>query len=151
MTRDENRGFGRFMKLSFQVRRSLATAVIATILCGVNGAISAVSAEAPPSGKDAALAAHLPNRWISAAGLALNTEKGVIFYHGSAQHTSGGTEPWRGTVQGGILYVSKFTAMVIPDGTLTVGCKEALKVVGPHYTFWTTPGKQPAWLGLLAD
>jgi hypothetical protein len=142
MTRDENRGFGRFMKLSFQVRRSLATAAVATILCAVNGAISSVSA---------ALAAHLSNRCISAAGLALNTEKGVIFYHGPAQRTSGGTEPWRGTVQGDILYVSKFTAMVIPDGTLTVGCKEALKVAGPHYTFLTTPGKQPAWLGLLAD
>ena len=110
-------------------------------------------AETPRAGKDLApaLALHLSDKWIAAAELTLNTEYGMIYYHGSARRTSPVTEPWRGTVKGDILYASPHTAMVIPDGTLTVGHKDALKATGPHQTFVATPGKRAAWLGLLAD
>jgi hypothetical protein len=141
------------MKLASRIKLGPATVGVATALFVANGMASLAFAEAPQSGKETAsvLASHLSDKWIIAAELTLNTEVGMIYYHGSAQRSSPVTEPWRGKVKGDILYVSPHTAMVIPSGTLTVGHKDALKATGAHQTFVATPGKRAAWLGLLAD
>jgi len=131
------------MKITPFIGLTLAAAVL---VAGGAAPAASTTTDGVPS-----LASHLSDKWLEASELTLNTEHGVIFYHGSAHRVSAVTEPWRGTVKGDILYLSAHQAVLVPSGTLTVGPKDALKITGPHRTFLAKAGEHPAWEKVMGD
>jgi len=94
------------------------------------------------------LESHLSGEWLKAA-TRLQPAEAVIYYQGDARSDSGEGEPWTGTVNGDILFVSPQRAIVIPGGTLTVGKDNSVKVFGPASTFTASSGENPSWRALL--
>lgn len=102
-----------------------------------------------PKAQASVLEAHLRGDWIDGA-TRLQTADAVIYYRGTAQRASAEREPWTGTVQGDILFASPNRAIVIPSGTLTLGPRGAIKIVGPSSTFLAQSGEPVSWRDVLS-
>lgn len=95
------------------------------------------------------LESHLSGEWLNGA-TRLESAAASIYYQGDAHGDSGEGEPWTGTVNGDILFLSPLRAMVIPGGSLTVGKNNSVTVTGPARTFIASPGDNPSWRTLLS-
>jgi hypothetical protein len=78
---------------------------------------SSIERPQPPRCQLPSLESHLEADWISKA-TRIQSGDSVVYYRGSAQRVSSVDEPWTGTVQGDILFLSPQRAVLIPSGTL---------------------------------
>jgi hypothetical protein len=95
------------------------------------------------------LESHLAAAWIGGATRLQAAGASAIYYHGTARRTSPEGEPWTGTIEGDVLFLSPEKAVLLPKGTLTVGAGNSIKTVGPNRTFLTPAGKDPQWIALI--
>jgi hypothetical protein len=95
------------------------------------------------------LESHLATAWIAGATRLQAAGASAIYYRGSARRASPEGEPWTGTVEGDVLFLSPEKAVLLPKGTLTVGPGNTIRTVGPHRTFLTPLGKDPQWIALI--
>jgi hypothetical protein len=106
--------------------------------------------EPPPriESKVPPLKSYLAEDWYSGA-TRLDSGDGSIFFYGTSQRTSPENEPWLGTVEGDILYVSPRQAILISAGKLTLTGGNSFKISGSHRAVVPEPGKPLPWKSLL--